>query len=229
MLFSLLIDFAWKLQLLLFISVSKTQGFKLRDTIPSSTHDSPLAVRTAPPVAIPATQDSNVGVWTSETLSRMMTHLDRRGQYTFAFCPESWAGGTPKPCFECGNDTRMSGQCNDMLLSGDQSQCPFLGGCGTYCQCEPDGVDNTPGKVTSTAVVGGQTGTVIWEPLTLSEYTGLMASTTVTITDMVQTSTDSSSGMETFVAVIFAGGVTWWATGMTCPLYMEMKVVVILC
>lgn len=45
----------------------------------------------------------------------------------------------------------------------------------------------------------------------LSEYSDLRASTTVTVTNLVATSTDSSSDMETFVAVVVAGGILWWA------------------
>ena len=55
-------------------------------------------------------------------------------------------------------------------------------------------------------VVNGQTITGTFEPTTISEYTALRQSTTIT------TSKDSK---ETVLA-IFAGGVAWWLLGMSC-------------
>lgn len=60
-----------------------------------------------------------------------------------------------------------------------------------------------------TSVVNGETGTVVWEPMTLSEYKGLRASTTVTLTESA-TASGAESGLETVAAVVFAGGVAWY-------------------
>lgn len=81
---------------------------------------------------------------------------------------------------------------------------------GVYCKC----VANQPSKVhkvTSVATVKGKVGTVIWEPMTISKYRGLKASTTVTLTHT--TTTDDKKGLQTFVAVVVAGGIAWWAAG----------------
>ncbi len=63
-------------------------------------------------------------------------------------------------------------------------------------------------------VVDGKTGTVVWEPLTLTDYTKLKASTTVTVTE---TATPVDDKAETVVAVIFAGGVAWWMACESLP------------
>jgi len=60
-----------------------------------------------------------------------------------------------------------------------------------------------------TSVVNGETGTVVWEPMTLDEYKGLRASTTVTLTESA-TASGADSGLETVAAVVFAGGVAWY-------------------
>jgi hypothetical protein len=140
--------------------------------------------------------------------------LSRRqyaSQVVFAFCPERF-GDPPKLCDKCGGDTFEHGICNNLLLSGRQLNiCLDIGfECtGYYCKCSHDGEDHNP-QVTSTTVVNGQTGTVIWEPTTLAFYTKLRASTTVTFTEAATTS-DGGNGLETAVAVIFAGGIAWWA------------------
>jgi hypothetical protein len=56
-----------------------------------------------------------------------------------------------------------------------------------------------------------RTGTAVWEPLTLTEYSGLQASTTVTLTESATSSGDSS--IETAIAVVYAGGIAWWLAG----------------
>jgi hypothetical protein len=70
------------------------------------------------------------------------------------------------------------------------------------------GPDNSP-EVTMTSVVNGETGTVIWEPMTLDGYKGLRASTTVALTESAFASA-ADSGLGTVVAVVFAGGVAWY-------------------
>jgi hypothetical protein len=60
-----------------------------------------------------------------------------------------------------------------------------------------------------TSIVGDQTGTVVWEPMTLTEYKGLRASTTITLTETA-TATGAGSDLETVAAVVFAGGVAWY-------------------
>jgi hypothetical protein len=209
-------------------SPSHIWAYGQHNILPSKTLTKDFGPVPTASVAIPARSDSKIGVWTSATLREIIKERDEyamrghlssirsRGQYVFAFCPESWRGGVPKACSECGNDTKRPGRCDEIMLTGSQEHCPFPNGCGVYCQCIPDAVDTTPGKVTSITTISGQAGTVVYEPVTLAEYSDLKASTTVTITDLVATSTDSSADMETFVAVVVAGGVTWWVAGESC-------------
>lgn len=58
------------------------------------------------------------------------------------------------------------------------------------------------------SVADGETGTVVWEPMTLDEYNDLRTSTSVTFTESA-TASDADSVLETVVAVVFAGGVAW--------------------
>jgi hypothetical protein len=109
-------------------------------------------------------------------------------------------------------DSLRHGQCNNLLISGRQPLSCLQSGIrcyGYYCAFTHDGEDHQT-QITSTTVVAGQTGTVIFEPVTLTEYAGLRMSTTVALTD-VATTTDGGSSMETVLAVIFAGGLAWLA------------------
>jgi hypothetical protein len=210
------------------LPLSHVGAYDLRNVLPLSTPAQKSGPVPTAPAAIPARTNSNIGVWTSTALQEIikerdehaarghLAEIEQRDQFIFALCPESWKGGVPKACSECGNDTIVPGQCDQIMFTGSQERCPFSGGCGVYCQCVPGAVDITPGKVTSITTVGGQAGTVVYEALTLAEYSGLKASTTVTITDLVATSTDSSADMETFVAVVVAGGIAWWVAGESC-------------
>jgi len=130
-------------------------------------------------------------------------------QIPIAFCPEAF-NREPKLCSMCGGDSKVKGTCDNLLVSGDQSYCPGGKPCrGFYCKCSDNGgPDNSP-KVTMTSVVNGETGTVVWEPMTLDEYKGLRASTTVTLTESA-TASGADSGLETVAAVVFAGGVAWY-------------------
>ena len=136
-------------------------------------------------------------------------------QIPWQWCPEFF-DNPPKLCSQCGGDNNVKGTCDNLLISGKQSNdCqlspPYQGCYGYFCKCSDDGgSDNSP-KVTSITVVDGQTGTAVWEPLTLTEYSRLQASTTVTLTESATSSGDSS--IETVAAVVFAGGVAWWLAG----------------
>jgi len=66
-------------------------------------------------------------------------------------------------------------------------------------------------NVTVTTVVDGKTETAVWQPKTLTQYSNLKASTTITMNQTV--TRNSSSEVETVVAVVFAGGVLWWLAG----------------
>jgi hypothetical protein len=138
-------------------------------------------------------------------------------QIPFQFCPEFF-GKDPKLCSMCGGDTKVKGTCDNLLVSGDQRYCPFNTPCrGYYCKCSDDGgPDNSP-KVTMTTVVNGETGTGVWEPMTLTEYRNLRASTTVTLTETA-TATDADSEVETVAAVVFAGGVAWYLACKSCSI-----------
>jgi len=132
-------------------------------------------------------------------------------QQPFQFCPEFF-GRPPKPCSWCGGDSRIPGTCDQILVSGKQRNCPPLGpydGCfGYYFECIHDGTDDSP-QVTSTTVIDGATGTVVWEPMTLTEYASLRALTMVTLTESA-TATTGGDELETVVAAIFADGIAWW-------------------
>lgn len=138
-------------------------------------------------------------------------------QVPFVFCPEDF-NLPPKTCEQCGGDGKVPGQCDELLLSGRQ-----LDSCwtmnehcqGYYCSCTHGGEDHSP-QITSTAVVNGDTATVVFEPKTLTEYTNLRASTTLTVTETTTTS-DGDSGLETGTLVVFAGGVAWWAICKPIP------------
>jgi hypothetical protein len=159
----------------------------------------------------------SAGASTSHQSSlRRNTNLSNRQagqQVPFQWCPEFF-GNSPKLCSQCGGDTQVKGTCDDILVSGPQVHCGpvSLDGClGYYCKCSDDGgPDNSP-KVTSTTVIDGQTATVVWEPITLTEYKSLRASTTVTLSETATTS--SASEVESVVAIIFAGGVAWAISG----------------
>lgn len=146
----------------------------------------------------------------SKNVNRVIVHRDSN-QVPFAYCPEDFRL-PPKICEQCGGDGKVPGTCDRLLLSGSQPNSCWTHGerCqGFYCQCTHDGEDHTP-QITSTAVVGGETATVVFEPKTLTEYAGLRASTTLTVTETTTTS-DGATGLETGVLVVFAGGVSWWA------------------
>lgn len=64
-----------------------------------------------------------------------------------------------------------------------------------------------------TTVIGGKTGTAVWEPMTLDEYKGLRASTTITLTESATQS--GKNELETVAAVVFAGGVAWYLACMS--------------
>jgi hypothetical protein len=166
------------------LTLSHVGAYDLRNVLPSSTTTQNSGPVPTAPAAIPARTDSNVGVWTSASVQEIvkerdehvargdLAEIEKRDQYIFALCPEAWAGGLPKACSECGNDTIVPGQCDQIMFTGSQQNCPFSGVCGVYCQCIPGAVDITPGKVTSITTVDGQAGTVVYEPLTLAEYSG---------------------------------------------------------
>lgn len=134
-------------------------------------------------------------------------------QIPFVFCPEDF-GNSPKLCDQCGGDAYHHGVCNDLLLSGRQTYDCLRSGyrCqGYYCQCTHDGEDHNP-QITSVTVVGDQTGTVIYEPVTISQYSNLRSKTTVTLTDVAtSTASDGGESLETVLAAVFAGGIAWLA------------------
>jgi hypothetical protein len=150
-----------------------------------------------------------------ERMSELAERTGVNSQIPFQWCPEFF-NNPPKLCSQCGGDNNVKGMCDDLLISGKQDiNCqlspPYDGCYGYRCKCSDDGgPDNSP-KVTSTTVVDGQTGTAVWEPLTLTEYSGLQASTTVTLTESATSSGDSS--IETAIAVVYAGGIAWWLAG----------------
>lgn len=171
--------------------------------------------------AVPPRETGQVGAESDYPTSSLQSIAGRQqyaNQIPFIFCPEDF-GRPPKVCDWCGGDNYHHGICNDLLLSGRQTyDCLRTGyNChGYYCQCTHDGEDHNP-QITSTTVVDGQTGTVIYEPMTLPQYTNLRSHTTVTLTEVATTTTsDGGTGLETALAVVFAGGIAWLAVGKSC-------------
>ncbi|KAJ3565379.1 hypothetical protein NPX13_g7526 [Xylaria arbuscula] len=165
--------------------------------------------------AIPPRETGRVGV-DADYPRNTAQHVEKRqyaDQIPFVFCPETF-GKPPKNCDLCGGDNYHHGICNNLLLSGRQLiSCLNSGyGCtGYYCKCSHEGEDHNP-QITLTTVVNGQTGTVVYEPLTLTQYSNLRYHTTVTLTDVATTTTsDGATGLETALAVVFAGGIAWIA------------------
>lgn len=164
------------------------------------------------PTQVPVPHRITVGNLNAKELSQPLQARQSTQQIPFQFCPEFF-GRSPKLCSQCGGDSRIPGTCDQVLVSGPQSNCPPggpYGGCaGYYCQCTTDGTDNSP-KVTSTTVISGATGTVIWEPMTLTQYASLRSKTTVTLTEIATATSADDDELETVVAAVFAGGVAWW-------------------
>ncbi|KAI0546445.1 hypothetical protein F4679DRAFT_587457 [Xylaria curta] len=154
--------------------------------------------------------ESDYPMHSAQTIAERQVYAN---QIPFVFCPEDF-GKPPKNCDLCGGDSYHHGICNNLLLSGRQTNDCLRTGyeCqGYYCQCTHDGNDHNP-QVTSSTVVDGQTGTVIYEPLTLTQYSNLRSHTTVTLTEVATaTSTDEAGSLETALAVVFAGGIAWIA------------------
>ncbi|KAI1081985.1 hypothetical protein F5B20DRAFT_588095 [Whalleya microplaca] len=184
--------------------------------VPRGVNDAASAKPRGVFTSVPPRETGRVGA-TSEYQSKLPPLIRERqyaDQIPFNFCPEDF-GKPPKLCDWCGGDAYQHGVCNNILLSGRQRyDCLNYGvGCyGYYCKCTHDGEDHNP-QITSTTVVSCQTGTVIYEPLTLTQYSKLRSKTTVTLTDVATATTSAKDGesLETVLAVVFAGGITWLA------------------
>ncbi|KAI0452149.1 hypothetical protein F5B21DRAFT_527276 [Xylaria acuta] len=184
--------------------------------VPLKTNDAESAKPREVLIAAPPRETGQIGAKSDYSSNSVRTIAERQqyvNQIPFNFCPEDF-GRPPKVCDWCGGDSYHHGICNDLLLSGRQTyDCLRTGyGCqGYYCQCTHDGEDHNP-QITSSTVVDGQTGTVIYEPLTLTQYSNLRSHTTVTLTEVATaTTTDAAGGLETALAVVFAGGIAWIA------------------
>ncbi|KAJ8127625.1 hypothetical protein O1611_g6011 [Lasiodiplodia mahajangana] len=192
----------------------------VNSVVPQATKSSEFAKPHGAFKVAPPRETGQVGVESDYTGSPRQSIDGRQeiiNQIPFNFCPEDF-GRPPKLCDACGGDSYHHGICNRILLSGRQTyNCITYGaGCqGYFCKCTHDGEDHNP-QITSTTVIGGQTGTVIYEPLTLTQYSDLRYRTTVTLTEVATaTYSDDAGGMETALAVIFAGGIAWVAVSET--------------
>lgn len=200
-----------KTSITLVISLSALVGAITTQT-PSSTSAVPSLVTTTLPTWASLPHRTALGNVEDTNPNGDVKALSGAQQVPFQFCPEFF-GRPPKLCSDCGGDTQTASICNQILVSGAQPNCPPGGPydrcLGYYCQCQHDGTDNSP-KVTSTTVIDGATATVVWEPMTLTDYASLRSKTTVTVTEAA-TATTGSTELETVVALVFAGGVAWWA------------------
>jgi hypothetical protein len=176
----------------------------------------PFAPQTRPaarslPTYVPVPHRATLGDVVLKPDEQSLKARQSNQQIPFQFCPEFF-GRDPKLCSDCGGDSREPGVCDQILVSGPQHNCPPAGpydSCsGYFCRCTPDGTDNSP-RVTSTTVISGATGTVVWEPMTLTQYASLRAKTTVTLTEVASATTEDGE-LETVVAAVFAGGIAWW-------------------
>jgi hypothetical protein len=192
------------------LAVTLTSSFQL----PSPAAPAARRVAKSLPTSFFLPHRTTLGDVNTKELEHRLIGRQRNQQIPFQFCPEFF-GHPPKACSLCGGDTRIPGTCDAILVSGEQTNCPPAGpydGCsGYYCECTGGGTDNSP-KVTSITVINGATGTVVWEPITLSEYASLRAKTTVTLTE-IATATTAGEEVETVVAAVFAGGIAWWVAG----------------
>jgi hypothetical protein len=75
-----------------------------------------------------------------------------------------------------GENRKVSGVCNNVLISGEQNA-RLPDGCAYYCQCINGAA--TPSQLV-TSVVNGQAVTATYSATTLSAYTDLRAVTTRT-------------------------------------------------
>ncbi|KAK7963519.1 hypothetical protein PG988_010493 [Apiospora saccharicola] len=191
-------------------------GYAIADGL-SASEARPRGLFTAAPPrqtgSLPMTRRSRVQASSSSSDHRPEgKNTQDQQQVPFVFCPEDF-GSPPKECDACGGDSLRHGVCNNLLISGPQSDwCLSDGiGCsGYYCQCTHEGREHNP-LVALTTVVDGQTGTVTYEPVTLSKYAQLRASTTVTLTEVATSTQSGGSIAETVLAVVFPGGLAWLA------------------
>jgi hypothetical protein len=194
--------------------LAAVSGWNLSPVEFNSTNDGHAKPRRAL-MAIPPRETGRVGADSDypKNTGQQIEARQYADQIPFVFCPETF--GTPfKNCDDCGGDSYRHGFCNSLLLSGRQTYNCFQSGYGCggyYCKCQHDGQNHDP-RITSTTVVNGQTGTVVYEPITLTQYSNLRYHTTVTLTDLATTTTsDGATGLETALAVVFAGGIGWLA------------------
>ena len=171
--------------------------------------------------ALPPRETGWVGVG-SDYPKKSVHSIEQRQRFAdqvpFSFYPEAF-GKPPKSGNSCGGDNYEHGVCNNLLVSGRQPLShPNSGaGCvGYYCKYSHEGQEYTF-QITSTTAVNCQTGTVIYEPISLTQYSNLRYHTTVTLTEVATTTTsDGGFGLETGLAVIFAGGIEWIASLKPC-------------
>lgn len=129
-------------------------------------------------------------------------------------CPED-IGAEPLPCSAdvCGGaDPKNAGHCTK-----ERCRCKFLNlALGLHGSNDHPGAKDstaTPVLTTITASQSGKTVTGSYALQTISSYTDLRQAITTTVTTNT-TGTDGSIGVETGAAVVFAGGVAWFLSGV---------------
>ncbi|KAJ8065349.1 hypothetical protein OCU04_006037 [Sclerotinia nivalis] len=108
-------------------------------------------------------------------------------------CPEAFADYTPLHCSLCGGESPTSpGKCKDPNASG------------WTCECTNKGPNGLTTSLVSTTIAG-DSATATFELETMSDYTNLRQS--ITISGIATATTSSDSGIEPVDLVVFAGGV----------------------
>lgn len=124
-------------------------------------------------------------------------------------------GAQPLPCSAdvCGGaDPKHADHC-----AKQRCQCKFLKpALRRHCANDRPGAKNSTTTMVLTTITASQSGKTVtgsYALQTISSYTDLRQAITTTVTAST-TGTDGSIGVETGAAVIFAGGVSWFLSGM---------------
>ena len=129
-------------------------------------------------------------------------------------CPED-IGAQPLPCSAdvCGGaDPKKADHC-----AKERCQCKFRNpAIRLHCSNDHPGANNSTATIALTTMTASQSGKTVtgsYALQTISSYNDLRQAITTTVT-VSTTGTDGSIGVETGAAVIFAGGVSWFLSGV---------------
>lgn len=137
------------------------------------------------------------------------------GQLSLEYRDNAAATGPSGICPEVyGNEPMF---CDDPSCGGKDdsgSVCKSRNSAGQNCQCKDAASTVAPSTPKTTVVTVTSSGSTIvgtWELQTLTSYTSLKQEATITVT------TTGTSGAETALAVVAAGGVAWFLGNAKFP------------